>query len=129
MQLIDKEGLFSQLKNTGNTIIMVTDGGRWAASTREKSVNDLVALISRYFQPAPQKYVNHAWVTEIRNLLTNSRTEQPSYDLSLIHISEPTRRQEIDLVCRLLLEKKKKKKKKKKRKKIKKIKKHPKKKQ
>lgn len=80
MQLIDKEGLFSQLKNTGNTIIMVTDGGRWAASTREKSVNDLVALISRYFQPAPQKYVNHAWVTEIRNLLTNSRTEQPSYD-------------------------------------------------
>lgn len=80
MQLIDKEGLFSQLNNTGNTIIMVTDGGRWAASTREKSVNDLVALISRYFQPAPQKYVNHAWVTEIRNLLTNSRTEQPSYD-------------------------------------------------
>ncbi len=34
--------------------------------------------------------------------------------LSLIHISEPTRRQEIDLVCRLLLEKKKKKKKKRK---------------
>ncbi len=80
MQLIDKNGLFEQLKNTGNTVIIVTDGGRWAASTREKSVNDLIAMISRYFQPAPQRYVNHAWITEIRNLLTNSRTEQPSYD-------------------------------------------------
>lgn len=80
MQLSDKNGLFEQLKNTGNSVIIVTDGGRWAASTREKSVNDLIAMITRYFQPAPQRYVNHAWITEIRNLLTNSRTEQPSYD-------------------------------------------------
>ncbi|CCJ97499.1 hypothetical protein BN130_4109 [Cronobacter malonaticus 507] len=80
MQLSDKDGLFEQLKNTGNSIIIVTDGGRWAASTREKSVNDLIAMITRYFKPAPQRYVNHAWITEIRNLLTNSRTEQPSYD-------------------------------------------------
>ena len=80
MQLSDKDGLFEQLKNTGNSVIIVTDGGRWAASTREKSVNDLIAMITRYFQPAPQRYVNHAWITEIRNLLTNSRTEQPSYD-------------------------------------------------
>ncbi|EPT7031950.1 GmrSD restriction endonuclease domain-containing protein [Cronobacter malonaticus] len=80
MQLSDKDGLFEQLKNTGNSVIIVTDGGRWAASTREKSVNDLIAMITRYFKPAPQRYVNHAWITEIRNLLTNSRTEQPSYD-------------------------------------------------
>ncbi|MEB6579769.1 DUF262 domain-containing protein [Enterobacter quasiroggenkampii] len=80
MQLSDKDGLFEQLKNTGNSVIIVTDGGRWAATTREKSVNDLIAMITRYFQPAPQRYVNHAWITEIRNLLTNSRTEQPSYD-------------------------------------------------
>lgn len=80
MQLADANGLFEQLRNTGNTIIIVTDGGRWAAVTREKSVNDLIAIIARYFQPAPQRYVNQAWITEIRNLLTNSRTEQPSYD-------------------------------------------------
>lgn len=80
MTLVDKDGLFEQLINTGNTVIIVTDGGRWAASTREKSVNDLIAMITRYFQPAPQRYVNHTWITEIRNLLTNSRTEQPSYD-------------------------------------------------
>lgn len=80
MQLADAEGLFEQLRNTGNTVINVTDGGRWAAITREKSVNDLIAMITRHFQPAPRRYVNQAWITEIRNLLTNSRTEQPSYD-------------------------------------------------
>ncbi|WP_213061303.1 hypothetical protein, partial [Escherichia coli] len=35
------------------------------------------------------------------------------YKLSLIHISEPTRPSQVDIVCRLLLEKKKKKKKRK----------------
>lgn len=80
MQISDADGLFKQLGNAGNSVIVVTDGGRWASSAREKSVNDLVALIVRYFQPSPRKYVNHAWMTEIRTLLTNSRTEQPSYD-------------------------------------------------
>lgn len=80
MQLTNNEDFFEQLRNTGNSVIVVTDGGRWAAVTREKSVNDLIAMITRYFQPAPKQYINHAWVTEIRNLLTNSRTEQPSYD-------------------------------------------------
>lgn len=80
MQIDDHDGLFEQLKDTGNRVIMVTDGGRWASSAREKSVNDLVAMIVRYFKPSPSQYVNHAWITEIRTLLTNSRTEQPSYD-------------------------------------------------
>lgn len=80
MQLQDKEGLYEQLRNTGQSTIIKTEGGVWAAGARKKSVDDLVALMLRYFQPAPQRYVNHAWITEIRTLLNNSRTEQPSYD-------------------------------------------------
>lgn len=76
----DKTGLFNQLKNTGVKVIDVTDGGRWAASAREKSVNDLSALIDRYFKASTKGYINHAWITEINTILTNSKSEQPSYD-------------------------------------------------
>ncbi|ASQ56178.1 hypothetical protein AB2876_24705, partial [Escherichia coli] len=57
-----------------------TEGGRWAASARQKSVEDLCALIRRYFKESENKFINHAWQTLIRTLLNNSRTEQPNYD-------------------------------------------------
>ncbi|WP_298440996.1 DUF262 domain-containing protein [uncultured Ferrimonas sp.] len=79
-EIKDIDGLFEQLRNVGITTINVTDGGRWAASSREKSVEDLKALIARYFQPSQEQVENHAWITEIDNILTSSKTEQPNYD-------------------------------------------------
>lgn len=88
--LKDKEGIFKQLKDAGTTVIDVTDGGRWAASAREKSVNDLSALIERYFKPSTKGHINHAWITEINTILTNSKSEQPSYDFKqgLVELNE-----------------------------------------
>ncbi|WP_219906557.1 DUF262 domain-containing protein [Photobacterium phosphoreum] len=80
MVINDIDGLFNQLYGTGNTTIQVTDGGRWAAQTREKSVNDLKALILRHFKMSEERVVNHAWITDIDNILTSSKTEQPNYD-------------------------------------------------
>ncbi|MRT44038.1 DUF262 domain-containing protein [Enterobacteriaceae bacterium RIT702] len=80
MQLNDKEGFFNQLGDSVRRSMVQTEGGRWAASAREKSVEDLKALISRYFSPSAKTYINHAWLTLIRTILNNARTEQPSYD-------------------------------------------------
>ncbi|NIC26539.1 GmrSD restriction endonuclease domain-containing protein [Serratia plymuthica] len=80
MQLDDKEGFYQQLSESVQRSMVQTEGGRWAASARQKSVEDLKALITRYFKPSAKAYVNHAWVTLIRTILNNSRTEQPSYD-------------------------------------------------
>ena len=80
MQLADPEGFFSQLGESVSKTMVQTEGGRWAASAREKCVEDLKALIIRYFTPSQKHYENHAWQTLIRTILNNSKTEQPSYD-------------------------------------------------
>lgn len=80
MKVADEKGLFEQLKNTGNTVIKVTEGGRWAAQARKSSIDDLKALLLRHFEPSLEKIEANAWVTEINNILTSSRTEQSFYD-------------------------------------------------
>ncbi|WP_249451894.1 serine hydrolase, partial [Escherichia coli] len=72
-----------QIAEIGDSVqrsMVQTEGGRWAASARQKSVEDLCALIRRYFKESENKFINHAWQTLIRTLLNNSRTEQPNYD-------------------------------------------------
>ena len=80
MLISDSVGLFNKLKNTGSKVIKVTDGGRWTASSREQSVDDLVALLRRYFKESKEKVQNHAWITEIDRIITSSKTEQSNYD-------------------------------------------------
>ena len=80
MHISDSTGLFEQLAGTGKTVIKVTDGGRWAATSREQSVEDLKALIKRYFKISKESKQNHAWITEIDNIITSSKTEQANYD-------------------------------------------------
>lgn len=89
MELEDADGLFEKLRGAGNTVIQVTDGGRWAARTRSNSVNDLAELIRRYFKPSTRGFINHTWITEINQILMNSKSEQPSYDFKqgLINLS------------------------------------------
>ncbi|NBJ32271.1 DUF262 domain-containing protein [Serratia fonticola] len=82
MIIKDREGLLGKLKNIGKSagIINVTDGGRWAARARQDSVENLKALILRYFEVSGDGYINHNFITEINELLMNSKTEQPNYD-------------------------------------------------
>jgi hypothetical protein len=80
MVISDEAGLVAQLAGTGKTVIKVTDGGRWAASAREQSVDDLEALIKRYFDKNKEAKQNHAWITEIDRIITSSKTEQSNYD-------------------------------------------------
>lgn len=76
----DADGLLSKLKGVGVSTIEVTDGGRWAAASRQKSVDDVAALTLRYFKQSPEDEENTAWVTEINQVLVSSRTEQANYD-------------------------------------------------
>jgi hypothetical protein len=76
----DFQGLINKLKHIGDNIIKVTDGGRWAATSRQRSVDDLAALIDRYFILSPIGRENSAWVTEINSVLVSSKTEQANYD-------------------------------------------------
>ncbi|CAI0967022.1 Protein of uncharacterised function DUF262 [Serratia entomophila] len=80
MELSNADALFNQLKNVGKSVIQVTDGGRWASRTRQTSVDDLAAIILRHFKPSTRGYINHAWITEINQILMNSKSEQPNYD-------------------------------------------------
>ena len=76
----DEQKFIAQLGDSVQRSMVQTEGGRWAASARQKSVEDLCALIRRYFKESENKFINHAWQTLIRTLLNNSRTEQPNYD-------------------------------------------------
>jgi len=80
MEVSDGAGLVAQLAGTGKTVISVTDGGRWAASARELSVENLKALIIRHFDKSKKEKQNHAWITEIDRIITSSKTEQSNYD-------------------------------------------------
>ncbi|MBH2886607.1 GmrSD restriction endonuclease domain-containing protein [Serratia marcescens] len=80
MQLEDRSGFLQQLGDSVRRSMVQTEGGRWAASARQKCVDDLQALIKRYFKQSAKQYENHAWQTLIRTILNNSKTEQPCYD-------------------------------------------------
>lgn len=82
MVVRDSVGLMRKLKNIGrgDTIIKVTDGGRWASGARQESVDNLKVHIQRYFEVSAAGYINHNFITEVNELLMNSKTEQPHYD-------------------------------------------------
>lgn len=96
MKISDRAALFEQLRNTGNTVIKVTEGGRWAAHSRKNSIEDLKAILLRHFEPSLEKIEANAWVTEINNILTSSSTEQSFYDFKqgIIRLDESN---EVDI--------------------------------
>lgn len=61
--------------------ITVGEGGRWGAEQRQNAVNAYAGLIQKSFRRA--RKVDPAtvhWITQMENLLTQSFTEQNSYD-------------------------------------------------
>lgn len=72
--------LIKLIKDSGKHIT-VLDGGRWGADQRHNAVNSYVGLIQKSFKKS--KAVDPAtvnWITQLENLLTQSFTEQNSYD-------------------------------------------------
>lgn len=72
--------LIRLIKDSGKQIT-VLDGGRWGAEQRQNAVNSYAGLIQKSFKKA--KTTDPAtvhWITQMENLLTQSFTEQNSYD-------------------------------------------------
>lgn len=69
MDLNDSSGFISELGDMVRRTMVQTEGGRWAASAREKCVGNLSALIKKYFKESERQYVNHAWQMLIKTLL------------------------------------------------------------
>lgn len=72
--------LIKLMKDSGKHITIL-DGGRWGADQRQNSVNSYIGLIQKSFKKS--KAVDPAtvnWITQMENLLTQSFTEQNSYD-------------------------------------------------
>ncbi|MDQ1901794.1 DUF262 domain-containing protein [Paracoccus sp. WLY502] len=73
--------IIDRLRNSGRNIT-IQEGGRWGADSRQAAVDSVVGWIQGAFEndrnPDPAKV---HWVSRLQNLLINSTTEQPAYDL------------------------------------------------
>jgi hypothetical protein len=80
MIITDGAGVIHALTNKGKNIV-IQEGGRRGAENRAAAVNTVIGMIQQYFEPDknPDPAKVH-WVTKLQNLLTNSKTEQSSYD-------------------------------------------------
>ena len=79
-EVTNLQGLMAFMKDSGKHIT-VLDGGRWGAEQRQNAVNSYVGLIQKSFKKS--KTIDPAtvnWITQMENLLTQSFTEQNSYD-------------------------------------------------
>ncbi|MCD0289018.1 hypothetical protein [Escherichia coli] len=64
MQLDDEQKFIAQLGDSVQRSMVQTEEGRWAASARQKSVEDLCALIRRYFKESENKFINRGSSTD-----------------------------------------------------------------
>ena len=72
--------LLKLMKDSGKHIT-VLDGGRWGADQRQNAVNSYMGLIQKSFRKSrTTDPVTVNWITQMENLLTQSFTEQNSYD-------------------------------------------------
>lgn len=72
--------LASALDGVGGRVT-IQAGGRWSAKDRQESVNAVVGILETAFKRRTAKDPALAsWATELENLLTQSTTEQSSFD-------------------------------------------------
>lgn len=80
LDVSNTKNLIKLMRDSGKHIT-IYDGGRWGAEQRQNSVNSYVGLIQKSFKKS--KNIDPAtvhWITQMENLLTQSFTEQNSYD-------------------------------------------------
>lgn len=79
-EVADRTLLVQRMENSGISI-NVPEGGRWGAEDRDRAVDGAAGLFRAAFRPATA--VDPAtvhWITQLQNLLSQSYTEQSSYD-------------------------------------------------
>lgn len=79
-EIANMDQLVKLMRDSGKHIT-VPEGGRWGAEQRQNAVNAYAGLVQKSFKKA--KKVDPAtvhWITQMENLLTQSFTEQNSYD-------------------------------------------------
>lgn len=79
-EVTDADGLIKKMEN-GAKAINVPEGGRWGAEQRQDTVNGLVGVYKKAFAKATaiDPAIVH-WITQLQNILSQSLTEQSSYD-------------------------------------------------
>lgn len=81
LQVSDRDAFVLGVRNSADHINVQAGGGRWGADARSKAVESMIGMYQKYFSPAtemdPAKVV---WITQLQNLLSQSYTEQSSYD-------------------------------------------------
>ena len=80
MEVKDRGLLVDRMRNSGNSIT-VPEGGNWGAEQRRLTVDSVVGMYGPAFGPA--NVVDPAlvhWITQLENILSQSYTEQNSYD-------------------------------------------------
>lgn len=60
--------------------ITITEGGNWSATNRTDNVLAVSGILQECFKEKTTDPSSHKWFTEFESLLTQSRTEQTSYD-------------------------------------------------
>lgn len=76
----DRKALVERLRNSGDAIVM-QEGGNWGAESRAKAIAAAVGLYQASFVASKnQDPAQVHWVTQLQNLLSQSYTEQSSYD-------------------------------------------------
>ncbi|WP_432815063.1 hypothetical protein [Sphingorhabdus sp.] len=79
--VMDQKTLLTAMSSMGRHINVQDGGGRWGAESRQKAIEAVAGMISKSFGPAeapdPAKVL---WITQLENLLSQSYTEQASYD-------------------------------------------------
>lgn len=79
-EVVDQDQLVRLMDGSGKQII-VPEGGRWGADDRAKSVNAAAGIYGAAFGPAKgYDPARVRWITQMENILTQSYTEQASYD-------------------------------------------------
>lgn len=73
--------LIGLMRNSGSSMNVGDGGGRWGAEQRQRTVNAVEGMYKGAFGPSTS--IDPAqihWITQLQNLLSQSRTEQSAYD-------------------------------------------------
>lgn len=77
------KGLIKSLNGISKNINLSQGGGTWSAIERENNVNSVVGIIENNFTDNTEDPAMVKWSSELENILSQSTTEQSSFDFKL----------------------------------------------
>jgi len=83
MKVKSIDNLIKSLDGISKNIKLSQGGGTWSAIERENNVNSLVGIIAKNFTENTEDPAMVQWSVELENILSQSTTEQSSFDFKL----------------------------------------------